>query len=365
MKFISIFLLLQNLFTFSQTKLISIVSKGYNKPLIGIQLYSDNGSFIGNSDTTGNFIFDIVALKNQNINSILFYGSDFVSVEYKIDNIPSIIVLETIRNYNLETVVIIQNKTKAKYTVKAFFRSWQLLNGKLIKYGDGIIDYHVPYADVKNNFATGVKSYKLSYRTFKGDSLKQKLKQIKVPTLSGYLGVAYIPKNDILKRNNESYEIRSKTENLSEIYETNRKVSFVKYNSENIPTEIFVNSNQENDEVMKGPFRKVYGKWIEIEKWTGNGNTRHPTYIFYSGITTVLDNKRNQNYIETVKEIFIQDDINTDDTVPNIYKSSIEEDKSFYKTNYWDEYLKIYPLPSKIQHQLIKVNENKNNYQDK
>jgi hypothetical protein len=355
MKIITKILLISTTLFFSQNKSILIVNKEDSKPLIGIQFFADNGSFIGSSDVDGRITLDINFLNKIGIKSIIVQGFNYISVDLQTDNISDIISLEYVKNYNLEPIIIFQNKKTDKYSVKAFFRSWQLLNGKLIKYGDGIIDYHVPYAPATNNFETGVKSYLMSYRTFNVDSLKQKLKYITVPALSGYLGVAYIPKNDILKRNYNRLTLRGEKNLIKELFEGNSNVGFAKYDSEYNPVEIFFHSNQQQNEMIKGSFRKVYGKWMEIEKWSGTGNTRHPSYIFYSGITTVPDKKGSQNYIETIKEIFIQEDINTDYSKPKLYKLSINENASFYSLNYWDEYIKKHPLPSKIQQQLVKI----------
>ena len=44
------------------------------------------------------------------------------------------------------------------------------------------------------------------------------------------------------------------------------------------------------------------------------------------------------------------------------YKTSIDDDQSFYNTEYWKELIKKHPLPSLIHKQLINTNENKNSY---
>jgi hypothetical protein len=293
----------------------------------------------------------------------MVYDSNYLPIEYKINEIPNIIYLEQIRYYELEPVVIVQKRHKKYYTLKGFFRSWQLVNGKLIKYGDGVIDYHMPYAEVKNDFDTGVKSYVTSYRTFKGDSLKQKLRFIKTPPLEGYLGVSHIPKNDALKRERYRYVVKRSIDNTDEIYKEDKKIGFVVYDKNKNPSLINTSTNSEEDEVIKTPFQKVSGKWIEIEKWIGEGNRRHPIYIFYSGKTntkTKIDGK--QNSIETITEIFIDEDIIADDRKPEKYKTIINKDFSFYNTEYWKEQIKKHPLPSAINQQLINVNENKNSY---
>lgn len=348
-------------FFYAQNTKITILDKLDKKPLIGMQILSGNGSFIGNSNSIGEFEFDLADLRQQNIKSIMVYDSDYLPIEYKIDEIPNIVYSEKIRHYELETVVIAKKGSKEYYTVKGFFRSWQLVNGKLIKYGDGMIDYHMPYADVNNDYNTGVKSYVTSYRTFKGDSLKQRLRIIKTPPLDGYLGVSRIPKNNLLKRNRR-YLVNRLKDNTGDIYIEDKKKGFVVYDENNNPSLINVSTNSEEDEVIQGPFQKVTGKWKQIEKWTGDGNVKHPTYIFYSG--KIIDKTKvngKSNIIETIHEIFIDDDIIADDLKPEI-KTFINKDRSFYNTEYWKEQIKIHPLPSAIDEQLINVNENKNSY---
>lgn len=66
--------------------------------------------------------------------------------------------------------------------------------------------------------------------------------------------------------------------------------------------------------------------------------------------------------VETVNEIFIDDEIIYDYKKPALYKSSVNYDKSFDNSEYWTEQLKKHPLPSAISPQLTKINENKNTY---
>jgi hypothetical protein len=308
----------------AQKKIITFLDETNKEPIIGLQIFSENGSFIGNPDSTGKFELDLYVLQQGKTKSILAYNSEYSSPEYKLNEVPNFIYLKKNEYIQLEPVVVTARGSKKYFTLNGFFRSWQLVNGKLIKYGDGLIEYHMPYADVNNNFDTGVKSYVTSYRTFKGDSLIQMLRIIKVPPLDGYLGVAYIPKNDVLKRERSRYVVKRSKDNSGEIYKKDKKIGFVVYDENNNPSLINTSTNSEEAEVIKTPFGKVSGKWKEIEKWIGEGNVRHPTYIFNSGKTinkTKVDGK--DTNIETITEIFIDDDIIADDKKPENYKTFI------------------------------------------
>lgn len=342
-----------------QVKTIKFLNKQDGKPIIGLQIFSETGSHLGNTNINGEFEFNLHLLSQNNINNVTVYNTDYYDTEYNLNEIPSVIYL-TKNVTQLKEVEIVARTSKKYYTLKGYFRSWQLINGKLIKYGDGIVDYHIPYAAAVNDFNTGVKSYIKAFRTFKGDSTAQILKMVKAPPLDGYLNVTRIPKNDILKRDLR-HNTKYLNENTSEIFKDDKKIGYVIFDKSNIPVLISTATNQDDVEEINY-FGKITAKFSDVEKWVGEGDTRHPVYIF-SNIKTngKLEKDGKINQIETITEIFIEDKIIYNDKKPDKY-SIIYRDKSFYNFNYWDELLLKYPLPKEIQTQLTKVNENKNIY---
>ena len=90
------------------------------KPINGIQIFSDNGSLIGNSNIQGEFKFDKSILKEAGVKNLMIYDDNYLSVEYNIDEIPQIISLEKLKSYELEPVIIINSYDvfKKKFNIR-------------------------------------------------------------------------------------------------------------------------------------------------------------------------------------------------------------------------------------------------------
>lgn len=362
MNFIKTVLLLLPFLVNAQDIKIRIIDKLDKKPLNGIQVFSDNGSLIGNSNLNGEFEFDRTHLQQSKIKSIMVYDFNYLPIEYQIDEIPSIIYLEKIKLYELEPVIIIKKLSKKYYTLKGYIRSWKLVNNKLIKYGDALIEYHVPYENSNNDFATGVKNYVTEYRTFKIDSVKQKSRIISISGFDDFLNYR-IPIRDILARECKRYKLEQTKDSLYTVIEEGKNVGYTINDKYNNPAEINVSEIFEGKEVEKLLFWKFSGSYNNIEKWVGEGDIRHLSYSFCSEKKMVESNTKGKyNAVETINEIFINDKIIYNDKKPQNYKTTIDKDRSFYNTEYWKEQIKKHPLPSTINQQLINVNENKNSY---
>jgi hypothetical protein len=72
-KIIALFL---PLFLCAQNTKISILDKLDKKPLNGIQIFSENGSFIGNSNSNGEFVFDKNLFQQSGLKNIMIYNAD-------------------------------------------------------------------------------------------------------------------------------------------------------------------------------------------------------------------------------------------------------------------------------------------------
>jgi hypothetical protein len=357
----AIFLLLPLLFNAQNTK-ITILDATDKKPLNGIQILSENGSSIGNTDSKGEFEVELAFFQQSRIKSIMVYDENYLPIEYKIDEIPSIAYLEKIRHYELEPIVIIKKLSEKYFTIKGYIRSWQLVNNKLVKYGDALMEYHIPYENTNNDFATGIKNYAKEYRTFKIDSIKQKSRIISISRFDNFLNYQ-IPKRDDLARGWKRYKLKQIKDSLYTIFEEGKNVGYAINDKNDKASEINISQSFEGEEAMKFLFWKFSGSYKYIEKWKGEGETRHLSYLFSSEKTLVeTKTKGIYNALETINEIFIDDKIIYNDKISEKYKSYIDKDRSFNNTEYWKEQIKKHPLPSAISEQLINVNENKNTY---
>lgn len=354
-------LLVVPMFMVAQKSNILFLDQQSEEPIIGLQIFSENGSFVSNTNSKGVFELDIKMLQQGGVKSIIAYNTDYVSLEFELNEVPSLVYLKKNEMIQLDPVTVSASKLSKYFTVKAYFRSWQLANGKLIKYGDGLVSYRMPYAEVEDNFNTGVKSYFSAYRTFKADAIKQKSRIISISSLlDDYLNVSRIPKNDLLKRS-PYYEVNLIKDGYGAIYDEGKQIGFTNFDENNVAEEINVHRAFEGEDSKKIVFWKISGKSTVIEKWTGVGEARHPNYLF-NNYKKAVKSRDEFKYIETVTEIFIDDAIIDGDQKPENSKKFIDGDRSFYYANYWEELLKKYPLPSEIKSQLIEVNENKNIY---
>lgn len=280
-KYLFSVLLLFPILIFSQNIKITFIDKLDKKPINGMQIFSDNGSLIGNSSITGEFEFNKSILKESGVKNLMIYDENYLSVEYTIDEIPQIISLEKLKSYQLEPVVIIKKLSEKYYTIRGYFRSWQLVNNKLVKYGDGLIEYHIPYKNTNNDFETGIKKYITEYRTFKIDSIKQKSRIISVSGFDSFLD-CQIPKRDVLARGWKQYKTELIKDNLHSIFEGKKNVGYVKYDKNNNASEINVSESFEDSDAVKFLFWKLSASYTNTEKWTGEEEIRHLNYSFTS-----------------------------------------------------------------------------------
>jgi hypothetical protein len=347
-------------FITAQKSEIVFLDEQNKEPIIGLQIFSQNGSFIAHTNSKGVFEWDINILQQGGVKNIVAYNTNYFSLEYSIKEIPSVIYLKKNETVQMDDIIITASKPSKYFTVKAYFRSWQLSDGELTKYGDGLVNYHVPYAVVDDNFNTGIKSSFSAFRTFNGDAIKQKSRIISVSSRDNYLAVSRVPKNDLLKRS-PNYNVKLPREDFGTVYEDNKEIGFVIYDQNKNVIEINVNEAFDESGSKKVLFWKFSGKSTQIEKWTGDSNTRRPSYLFANSKKSV-EKKGKYTHIETVTEIFIEDTIIDGKEKPENSKKHIDRDRSFYNSNYWAELLIKYPLPSEIKSQLTIVNENKNTY---
>lgn len=360
----SILFLLLPLFVHSQNTKIIILDKLDKKPLTGIQILSENGSFIGDSDIKGEFKFDMTTVLQSGIKSIMIYDSNYLPIEYKLDEIPALVYLEKINHYELEPVVIVKKLSEKYFTAKGYVRSWKLVDNKLVKYGDALIEYQIPYKkEAKNNVSsTFIKKYITAFRTFKTDSIKQKSRVISVSLNDGYFNCSLF-QTDIMERWSKFYKSARVKDSLYNIFEEGKKIGYAIYDKNIKLSEINIGQSFEGDEAMKVLFLKVSGKMKNIEKWMGTGETRHPSYMYSSKKVFVeTKTKGKYNAVEIINEFFIDEKIIYNDRKPKKYKSGIDIDRSFYNSEYWKEQLAKHPLPSAIKEQLKLIKENKNTY---
>jgi hypothetical protein len=225
------------------------------------------------------------------------------------------------------------------------------------------MEYHIPYDTLKyNDVVTGIKNFAKEYRTFKIDSIKQKSRIISISTFDNFLNYQ-IPKRDDLARGWKRYKLKQIKDSLYAVFEEVKNVGYAITDKDDKASEISINQSFEGEEAMKFLFWKFSGSFKNIEKWNGEGETRHLSYSFSSEkILVKTKTKEMYNAVETINEIFIDDKIIYNDKIPEEFKSYIDKDRSFYNTEYWKEQIKKHPLPSAIAEQLINVNENKNTY---
>ena len=331
------------------------------KPIYGIKFFSENGSLVGCSDLNGEFEIDKSILKLSNINSLMINEFDYAPIVYKIEEIPKVIFLEKVKINKLDEVVIVKKLSEKYFTIKGYLRSWKLINNKLVKYGDALLEFHIPYENTNNDFNTGIKNYALQYRTFRIDSIKQKSRIISIGQDS-FLD-SFIPNRDLLTRGSKRYKTEQKNDSLYSIFEENKNIGYAIKSKLNVVNEVKISEKYEGKEALKLLFWKFSGGYEGFEKWTTNNQTRHLSYLF-SNEKTIIETriKAKYNAIETINEIFIDDKIIYNDKKPIKSKKFIDKDRSYYNINYWKEEMKKHPLPKSIENQLLNINENKNNY---
>ena len=116
-------------------------------------------------------------------------------------------------------------------------------------------------------------------------------------------------------------------------------------------TEINVSESFEDSNAVKFLFWKFSGNYVTNEKWIGEEETRHLYYSF-SSEKKIVKYKEKNNAVETINEIFIDNNLIYNDKIPEKSKTYIDKDRSFYISKYWEEQIKKNHKPSAIKEQL-------------
>ena len=349
-------------FVFAQVTKMTVLDRADKNPINGINILTETGSLIGNTNEKGEFVFDKSSFGELEIKKLMFYNIDYQSIELPAINLPTVIYLDKIKVYQLNTVEIKPKSINQSFILCAYIRSWKLVNDKLVRFGDAIVDYEVPFEGSKDPTRLQKKKYIKGMRNFKIDSIKSKSRIISITYNNNFFSEG-LPKSDPISRGGGS-SVKKVKDSLYDYYFDGKKIGYAIYDKKNLPSEIHTSRNFEGEEAIKvSAWWKISGKSKYIAKWTGSDRTRRPTYIF-SNQKIAVDSKikGKTNAEETVTEIFIDANINYDWIKPIKYKPFVDIDRSFYNEDYWTKEMKKHPLPSFILEQLKNVNELKNVY---
>ncbi|MCD8413438.1 hypothetical protein [Tenacibaculum finnmarkense] len=359
----NLILILTSFISYSQTNSIVILDHISKKELIGIQILSKEGSLLLSSDDKGNI--DIKKLKRANIKNIVIYDSEYKIIEYKIDQIPAIIYLEKQNPFILNEITIKSKKKKKKYfKISGYLRSWQLVNNKLVRYGDALVDFRIPYKKSKNPLITGIKKKITAYRTFKTDTINPKKSIISFSGYNPFFDVNIPQENILIRQSYENYILEKKEDSLYTILKQGEKVGHLTYNLQQKPIKINLSENFEGKEAIKNAFGEFFAGSINIEKWNNKDKKRHLLYSF-SNDKKVFKTKISNQTTETINEFFIDNQsIHSikNRKISNKYRRNINKYKSYYNNEFWIKEIKKHPLPTNIKNQLTNINENKNIY---
>ncbi|MDC1161924.1 hypothetical protein OAT18_00640 [Tenacibaculum sp.] len=306
--------------------------------------------------------FEIGELKKIGVEVIVIYKPNYEILEFKTEKIPQSIHLKKKVNIVLENIEIRSKSKGEKYfKVIGYARSWQIINNKLTKYGDALIEYHIPYKTPTNNIITGVKKYITGYRTFKIPGMKQKSRIISFSGFDNFFNINIPRQNILIRQHYENYKIKKSKYGIFNIIKNEEKIGHVIYDKDSIPLKISLEEKFKNDEEEKNIFWKFSSSSKNIEEWRNNGKERYLSYLF-SNDKKIIKTKIGESTIEVINEIFFEDEIRYIIKKPRKSKRHIDKDRSFYSKEFWKEKLIEYPLPRSIKKQLIKINENKNRY---
>jgi hypothetical protein len=346
--------------SFAQNVDITIINKSSNQRLVGVQVLSKDGGLLLSSNAKGQISRQL--LIKTGIKSIVIYDPDFEIMEYKTEDIPDVIYLAEKAVNQLDDIIInARKKDKRYFKVRGYARSWQLSNGLLVKYGDAIIEYNIPYDNKGNDMVTGIKKNIMAFRTFNTDSTKQKPWGLVISGYDPYFEVN-IPRRDILKRQSyKEFNIEMNADSVSHVFSESKNVGYVLYDENNTPVKINIIENIDGEEKIKNIFFKYSYSSSDTEKWMGEGNERHLSYSF-SNEKKIMESKLETINIETVNEIFIDDIVMYFIDKPKNAKKHINKYLSYYNYEFWKEEIEKHPLPAYIESQLINANENRNSY---
>jgi hypothetical protein len=333
---------------FSQIKKIIIVDKQNNEKVNFVKILDENGNINSVSNPYGIIEVDIKKIleteKKQIETSSFLYETQY----FDISKLPDTIKLVGKVNILNEVIVSKRNKTDRYYKLKAYFRSWKLVNNKLQKYAEGLKYFYMPYDKTDR-----IKDYFTQYTTYSDSLIKKKRTSISFG--DGYL-LTHIFPEDYYTRHKHIFTLRKNSTNSYDLIEDNAKVGYVKFDENNQISEV-----NQNDFVADV---KMFGKTIDFryytfEKWSTNKN-RH---LLFSRTNSKREIKKKGEIssIETTTEIFIEEEEFDGELKPAKYKDFADKDYSFYYNNFQEGYRKKYPLEKEIELQIknIKINENK------
>lgn len=338
---------------FAQSAKLVILDRADKKPIHGIAVLTESGSLIGSTNEKGEFIFDSASFGELSIKKLMFYNTAYQPAELSVVSLPEVIYLEKIKVNNLNAVEVTGKRTEKYFTLSAYVRSWKLSNDKLVRYGDAIIDYQVPFKRSASTFYLEKEKHIKAYRNFKMDSIKPKSKIVSISLGDGFFRDK-LPNRDMVS---SMYSAKKVKDSLYDVYDEQQKIGYAVYDENNLPAEINTGRSFEGDEAIKiALWWKLAGQSKNIEKWTGTGETRRPVYLF-SDRKMLVNAKGKSSTQEVITEIFIDDIIRYNAVKPEKYKTAIDIDQSFYNSSYWIEELRKHPLPGLISEQLKSINE--------
>lgn len=351
-KIILLFILIPFI-SFCQKSVTILDSESYEK-IIDVQILSDDGALLFNTDINGTFT---LSKTDDAIKKVVIYHPSYDIKEYDINEIPNKILLEKSKFIELDEVVVEGKRKKQKYfKVRGYARSWQLVNDKLVKYSDALIDYLIPFKKGDNDVSTGIKRYIISYRIFKIDTIKDKSKIISITFNNDSFFKTRIPIRNILQRQRyENYSLSKVNDTLSSVFKDEKKVGYVVYKNEN-PIKIGIEDSFSKEKNSLG----LKSRTKDVEIWSDK-ETKHLLYS-YSNERVNINNKLVVKTVETVNEFFIDENISYDIKRPKKSKEFIRENKSYYESDYWSKEFKKHPLPINIETQLLKISEKENTF---
>ncbi|MFZ4107001.1 hypothetical protein [Flavobacterium sp.] len=346
--YILIILSINNL-TFSQIRKIIIVDESNSEKINEVKILSNSGVVIANTNANGEINLDISFLKKENVSEIETSHFLYETKKLNLNKLLDTIKLET--KFNLLNEVVIKRRKEDKYyKTKAYFRSWRLSNNKLQNYAEGIKEVYIPFESSKSN-----KEYFVQYISYKDTLFSKNYIDISFGG-DGYL-FTKIYSEDYYNRYKKLYTLKKKTENQSDMLEDNSNVGYINYDENGQIIEINKKDVAENIKILG---KTLNYKNYTYEKWKNTEN-RH---LSMSRNTIIKDikSKNKSLIIETVTEIYIEDEEYFSDEKPTKYKNIVNPDKSFYNTSFYDIYRIKYPLQKEIQNQLKNLKQNENSY---
>jgi hypothetical protein len=155
---------------FSQIKRIVLVDKIENEKVNCVKILDEKGNINSVSDAYGIILIDVKKMLDEKNRQIETSNFLYETQYFDLLKLPDTIKLNRKINILEEVVISKRKKDDKYYKIKAYFRSWRLVNNKLQNYSEGLKDVYMPY-----NKSDKVKEYYTQYITFNDSLLKKKL----------------------------------------------------------------------------------------------------------------------------------------------------------------------------------------------